>query len=404
MDLEAGLRREPAQKPIPTSSDPALVERIRAEILAGGPITFARFMGLALYDPEFGYYQVAEERPGRGGDFLTAPETHPIFGAAIARQLSEIWERLGRPARFVLREYGAGSGTLGLTILEALAGRGRLGRVAGSPGLAAAIRYAPIEINRHRKATLVERLGAAGFGAMIEPDLPPEQAEVGAVLANEFLDALPVHRVRQRGDRLQELFVAWDGTGFVAHAGRPSTPALAARLAADGIRLADGARAEVCLALDGWIAGIAAGIERGAALLIDYGHLAADLYDPKRAGGTLLAYSGHRAHDDWSIAVGRQDLTAHVDFSAVERAAAANGLTRLGLTSQAEFLIGVGTDELLDGIRSDPATTMEEWLAVRSAMGRLLDPKAMGGFRLSLLGRHLPNDPPLSGLSFRLPG
>ncbi len=403
MDFEAGLRRAAPPGEIPTEGEPALVERIRAEIVRRGPMTFARFMDVALYDPEHGYYRSAAERPGRGGDFLTAPEIHPIFGAAIARQLVEIWERLDRPERFVLREYGAGSGTLGLTVLEALAGRGRLGRVAGSPGLAAAIRYTPIEVNPQRLFTLTERFAAAGLKRHLELDVPPDRPEVGVVLANEFLDALPVHRVRQRGDELQELFVAWDGAGFVPHAGRPSTADLAARLAADGVRLGDGARAEICLALDGWVAEVAAGLAHGAALIIDYGLPAAELYGPARGDGTLMAYSGQQAHDDWSVAVGRQDLTAHVDLTALDRAGATNGLSLVGETSQAEFLVGVGTDELFESIRSDPDTKMEDWLAVRSSMGRLLDPKAMGGFRVTILGRDLPNDPPLAGLSFHLP-
>jgi SAM-dependent MidA family methyltransferase len=403
MGFEADLRRGPEPSPLPTEGEPALVERIRAEIEEAGPMTFARFMELALYDPELGYYRVAVERPGREGDFLTAPETHPIFGAAIARQLVEIWERLGQPDRFVMREYGAGSGTLGLTILEALAGRGRLGRVVGSPGLAAAIRYAPIEINPHRRAALAERLAAAGFEAHLVVDLPPDRPEVGVVLANEFLDALPVHRVRQSGDELSELFVAWGGAAFIERAGPPSTPGLAARLEADGVRLGDGAQAEICLALDDWIREISEGLERGVALIVDYGHPAVELYGPERAAGTLMAYRGHRVHADWSVAVGRQDLTAHVDFSAVGRAALANGLTPLGLTRQAEFLVGVGTEELLDAIRSDADTTMEEWLAVRSSIGRLLDPRAMGGFRVSILGRDLPSDPSLTGLAFHLP-
>ncbi len=402
MDLEAGLRRIPDPGPIPTESEPALVERIRTEIAATGPLTFARFMELALYDPDLGYYRVLDERPGRAGDFLTAPGIHPIFGAAIARQLIEIWERLGRPDPFTLREYGAGSGELGLTILESLAGRGALGRVAGAAGLAAAIRYAPIEINPYRRTALVERLAAAGFGSVVTVDLPADRPAVGAVLANEFLDALPVHRVSQVADRLLELYVDWDGAGFVDRLGQPSTRDLEARLTADGVTLRDGATAEICLEIDGWMAEIAAGLERGVALIVDYGYPAAELYGETHADGTLLAYSGHRAHADWAVGVGRQDLTAHVDFSALERAAASRGLTQLGLTSQAEFLVGVGTDELLDAVRSDPGTTMEDWLAVRSALGRLLDPRAMGGFRVCVLARDLPVDPPLAGLSFRL--
>ena len=126
-------------------------------------------------------------------------------------------------------------------------------------------------------------------------------------------------------------------------------------------------------------------------LVIDYGHPAAELYGPTRAAGTLLAYSGHRVHDDWALAVGRQDLTAHVDFSALDRAARAAGLTPLGLTSQAEFLVGAGMDELLEAIRSDPTTTMEDWLAVRSAVARLLDPRAMGGFGSACSGAAWPS-------------
>ena len=113
-------------------------------------MTFARFMELALYDPEDGYYRSAAERPGRTGDFLTAPETHPIFGAAIARQLDEVWHRMGEPASFLLREYGAGSGALGWPSSGARGGQGPGGSAAASPGLSGAIRYGPIEINEHR--------------------------------------------------------------------------------------------------------------------------------------------------------------------------------------------------------------------------------------------------------------
>lgn len=403
MDLEAGFRRDPAREPIPTDSEPALVERIRAEISAAGPMTFARFMELALYDPELGYYRVATQRPGRAGDFLTAPETHPIFGATIARQLHEVWRRLDRPNRFVVREYGAGSGTLAVAILDALAGRGRLGRIAGSPGLAAAIRYAPVEVNQHRLDELVRRVETAGSGAALDLDLEPDRPETGAVIANEFLDALPVHRVVGRTEgRLAELFVDWDGTGFVELAGEPSTPALAERFAAAGIVLADGARGEVCLELDGWASQVSSGLAGGAVVVIDYGHPAADLYGPTRAAGTLLAYSGHRVHDDWAVAVGRQDLTAQVDFSALDRAARATGLSSLGQTSQAEFLVGAGMNDLLEAIRADPTTTMEDWLAVRSSVARLLDPRAMGGFRVGLYGRGLLGEAALAGLSFHL--
>ena len=400
--LEAGLRRATGPEPLPTDGEPRLVARIHEEIDRAGPMTFARFMELALYEPGLGYYRVAAKRPGRTGDFLTAPETHPIFGAALARQLDEIHRRLGRPGRFVVREYGAGGGALGLTILQALAGGGPFGRVAGSPALVGAMRYAPIELNEHRRAELMGELTAAGFGAILEPDLVPGTPETGVVLANEFLDALPVHRVVRRAGGLRELFVGRMGDAFVEVERATSTPALAARLAAEGIALREGARAEVCLELDGWVEEVAAGLVRGAAIVIDYGHPAAELYGPDRSTGTLRAYAAHQVHDDWARAVGRQDLTAHVDFSALESAARVVGLDPLGLTSQAEFLMGAGLEELLEAIRSEPATTVEAWLETRSGVRRLLDPRGLGGFRVAILGRGLDGEPPLRGLGYRL--
>jgi len=400
--LEAGFRRAPGPQPPPSEGEPRLVARIQDEIDRAGPITFARFMELALYEPGLGYYRVATARPGRAGDFLTAPETHPIFGAALARQLDEIHRRLGRPGRFVVREYGAGGGVLGLTILQALTAAEPFGRVAGSAELIGAIRYAPIELNEHRRAELVSELTAAGFGAHLEPNLAPETPEVGVVVANEFLDALPVHRVVGRTGGLRELFVGRVGNAFVEVEGESSTPALAARLAAEGVVLGEGSRAEVCLELDGWGDVVAAGLVRGVAIVIDYGHPAAELYGPDRSTGTLRAYAAHHVHDDWARSVGRQDLTAHVDFSALEAAARAAGLEPLGLTSQAEFLMGAGLDELLEAIRSDPATTMEAWLETRSGIRRLLDPRGLGGFRVAILGRGVEAEPPLRGLAYRL--
>lgn len=377
--FEAGLRRTAAPGPLPTESEPALLEQIRAEISASGPLTFARFMEIALYDPDHGYYRSATERPGRAGDFLTAPETHPIFGAAVARRLDAAWRQLGRPNPFVLREYGAGSGTLAATILAGL-------RVDGS-GLIDAIVYDPVEINAHRRAEIRARLGPQAVRARDET--PPRFT--GAVLANEFLDALPVHRVEQRGGRLQERFVDWDETAstLAERPSEPSTPALEERLQRDGVALADGQVAEICLGLGPWLAEVDSGLERGLVLVIDYGHRAPALYDPGRVGGSLRAYAGQRAHADPFIAVGRQDLTAHVDLGALEAIALDLGFDLLGDRSQAEFLVDCGLEELVDRVRSSPATTLEEWLAVRSAIARLLDPGALGGFRAVQFGRGL---------------
>ena len=225
----------------------------------------------------------------------------------------------------------------------------------------------------------------------------------GFLLANEVLDALPTHRVVVREGRLREILVGIGEGAFVDVEADPSTPALAARLADEGVTLADEQHAEISLAVDGWVAAAAAALRRGVLLLIDYGHPAADLYDPlRRRDGTLRAYLRHRVHDDPYLHVGRQDLTAHVDVTAVERAASAAGLTHLGTTTQAELLVGLGTEGLLTAIQADPATTMEAYLAVRSALIRLLDPAAMGRFRVMAFGRGWPEGAPLAGLAYRL--
>jgi SAM-dependent MidA family methyltransferase len=393
MEPRIELRREAGPDIEAVGQDDALVERIRAEIAATGPMTFARFMDLALYDPDGGYYRSDAARPGRGGDFLTAPEAHPIFGAALARALDEVWIRLGRPDRFVVREHGAGEGALAEGILSGLANSGS--------GLATAIRYQPIEIDPRRLESFRDRLADAGFGDVAEP--ADDGPIVGCVLANEVLDALPVHRVGVRGGELRERFVDLLEDALGDAWGPPSSPALAARLDAAGIALAEGQSAEVCLALDDWIRVAAAGLDRGLMLLIDYGAPAVDLYDPtRRRDGTLRAYLRHTVHDDPYAHIGRQDLTAHVDITATERAAHAAGLTTVGMTTQAEFLVGVGTEDLLRSIQTDPATTMAGYLEVRSALMRMLDPAAMGRFRVMAFGRDWPVGPPLAGLAYRV--
>uniref|UniRef100_A0A7C3AM76 SAM-dependent methyltransferase n=2 Tax=Thermorudis TaxID=1649508 RepID=A0A7C3AM76_9BACT len=372
-----------------TGGNPELVELIRAEIEQRGPMTFARFMELALYHPEHGYYRTAL-RAGRGGDFLTAPEAHPIFGWTLARQLDELWRLLDRPVPFTLREYGPGAGTLVLTLLEGLA-RDR------SP-LVDALRYQPVERSPAALAALSDRLAAAGFQHLLEE---PEARTpfTGAVLANEFLDALPFHRVVRRGNQLLELFVDWGEEGFVEIPGPLSTPALAASLEASGARLAEGQVTEVNLEMERWAAEVARALERGYVLVFDYGYPAAERYDPDRfPRGTLKTYQSHTAGDDPFRAVGEQDITAHVDFTALERAARQHGLALLGLTTQAEFLANAGIGELLVELQSRPETTLEGYLAARAAAMYLIDPNGMGRFRVMVIGKRVASAPLLRGL------
>lgn len=398
MGLVPGFRRIPPPGPLP-ESDPVLVAKLRDEIRVGGPIPFARFMEVALYDPERGYYAGESARPGREGDFLTAPETHPIFGHVLARALAGAWAAMDRPDPFTVVEYAAGSGALALAIMEGL-------RRDGSP-LFDALRYLPVEIAEARRAELAVRLADAGFAdRLILPSASPESTApiVGCVLANELLDALPFHRVEMRDGRLREVLVGWDdaAAAFVDVAAEPSTPALAGRLLDEGIELADGQRAEIRLGEETWIATAADALEGGIVLILDYGHEASDLYAPSRRSGTLRTYLRHMVASDPYGRVGRQDITAHVDLTALVRAGERAGLRHLGTARQSSFLVGSGLGDLLSAIQADPATTLAEYTAVRSAVVRMLDPLATGGFAVVGFGRDVPPDV-LPGLAWRLP-
>jgi SAM-dependent MidA family methyltransferase len=380
-----------------------LLDAISAEIRERGPITFARFMELALYDPARGYYRSPNARPGRAGDFLTAPEAHPIFGRALARFASGVHEALGAPSTFVVREFGAGEGALAAPLVEALFRGARPPADPGSRGSPPPrnIRYLVDEVEPRRVEAVRERLAGLGLppgsvGVTTDDGAPIE----GLAIANEVLDALPTHRVVVRSGELREVCVGLgeDG-GLVDVETEPTNPAISARLSEEGVVLRDDQRAEVCLAVDDWVARAAAGLRRGVLLVIDYGHPAAELYDGARRGaGTLATYRGHRVGDDPYRAVGRQDLTAHVDVTAVERAAAAAGLDRLAVITQDSFLARLGVGDLLVAEQTRPGASMQSYLEARAALLRMIDPAAMGRFRVVVVGRGVPVDADIPGL------
>jgi SAM-dependent MidA family methyltransferase len=371
------------------SSNPDLVEELRRCIEREGRITFADFMRTALYHPTYGYYVNETARPGRGGDFLTAPEAHPIFGYTLARQIAQLADLLGRPQPFTVREYGAGAGTLAWALLEGLH--------VERPDLLADLRYEPVEINPARLSELRRTLIDEGFEAQLG-EAGPEPIS-GCILANEFLDALPVHQVAMQDGVLVERYVVWRDGWFAEESGPPSTPDLERYLAAGGIELAEGHIAEINLELAEWIGMIATQLERGYVLLIDYGYRSEKLFGTDYREGTLRAYYQHTVSDDPFRAVGHQDLTAHVDFSALERAARAHGLCVLGLTTQADFLSSAGIGELLVAAQQWEGMTFDDYIALRSAVIRMIEPGAMGRFRVLILGRDVPAEEPLIGLS-----
>jgi SAM-dependent MidA family methyltransferase len=271
-------------------------------------------------------------------------------------------------------------------------------RAEGS-GLMRSLRYEPAEWNSSRAAAVRERVREAGFGDAVRDDIG--ERLTGCVLANELLDAFPVHRVTQLDGGLREIFVTWRDGWFADEPREPSTGELAGYLESAGVRLADGQQAEINLRAPAWIRSVAGELKRGYLLLIDYGHAASELFGPRRFRGTLLAYRGHQVSDDPYAAVGEQDLTSHVDLSAVESAARHAGLHVVGRTSQAEFLTALGLGELLDRLGRATGTDPAEYIAARAAVLRFLDPRATGAFAVLGFGRDVPAEP-LRGFSFQL--
>jgi SAM-dependent MidA family methyltransferase len=372
----------------------ALADSIRAEIEAGGPITFARFMERALYDPARGYYVTAVSRPTRSGDFLTAPELHPIFGQTLARQIDEMWRLMDQPDPFLVREYGAGSGALLLALLDGLL------RI-DSP-LAATVRYDPIDFARQR-ALIEDRLTEAGRQSQLLRVADDHVIHAGVVIANEYLDALPVHRVINLHGELRELYVAWRNERLTEVAGPMSDERVARWFTNAGITLAEGQRAEANLAMLDWIDGLTRDLEHGFAVVIDYGAGAGELYGPDHPTGTIRAFAGQRVSSDVLGEPGSRDITASVDFDALEGQARACGFSVVGRRRTNEFLLAAGLDDVYEQARAAAENDWEESLLLRSAITRLLDSNALGGYQVSVLARNVPTDPTLSGFQ-PLPG
>lgn len=377
------------------TGNPHLIAAIRAAIVAaGGQVTFAEYMRLALAHPAYGYYAAGRGAPGRAGaDFLTAPETSPFFGRCLAVQIAECWRLLGESEAFAIWEPGAGAGTLAHTALNALA--------TDAPGAYAACVWwlddlaSPALARAHDSLRAHEAAGHIGWGA-------PPIGFTGLALTNEFADALPVHRVRITADRLQEQYVGWNDAGgrFADAWDAPSTAALASHFAAEDVTLAEGQIAEVSLAASAWIAAVATRLGQGYVVTIDYGDEAAALYRPGRfPDGSLICYRAHTANREPFTYVGEQDMTAHVDFTALTRAGTAAGLTALGLTTQAALLASLGLGEMLY-MATQTATSAPAYVMQRNAAVRLIEPGAMGRFRVLFAGKAVPSTP-LVGLRER---
>ncbi|HEY9900767.1 MAG TPA: SAM-dependent methyltransferase [Pantanalinema sp.] len=320
---------------------------------ADGVMTFRTFMELALYHPEGGYYTRPEMRVGAGGDFHTSPTIHPAFGQCLARQLRQLWERLGRPDDLCLLEMGAGSGQLADQILEALAGvRGGWKRV----------RYAILERSpalRERQQELLSPHKEALTWVDSLEALSPAGQWTGIVFSNELFDAFPVHRVIGLAQGFAEIGVMRGKNGRWRQVGiEPTTPRLAETLSRLGVTLQEGQQAEVNLDAQDWMNELGAWLGRGFLVTVDYGSEAERVYAPHRKKGTIRGFFKQMASEDPLAHPGEQDLTSDVDFTSLIAAGEGAGLRTLGVVPQGVFLTHLGIREIEKQILKGVKTTL----------------------------------------------
>ena len=352
----------PSPEPQALATSRALLDRIGAELAAAGNwISFARYMELALHEPGLGYYAAGARKLGAGGDFITAPELSPLFGRTLARQLAQILE----PGEAVL-EFGAGSGALAEVLISELKD----------------FEYRILETSPELRQRQQQRLG----DRVQWLDRLPERFS-GVMLANEVVDAMPVHAlawtragILERGVCANEGQLAWSDR---------AADGLVFSLARDiPVELPPSGRYESELAVFArlWMRSLGRLLERGAILVIDYGFPAREYFHPQRSMGTLACHYRHHVHADPFYLPGLQDITAHVDFSALARAAAESGLQTLGYASQAQFLVNCGITDLLG--RENPHDA-KRYLPAAAAAQKLLSPAEMGElFKVLAVGKH----------------
>lgn len=405
-------------------------ETIRARIRASGRITFAEFMALALYGP--GGYYTQGQPIGAAGDYYTSPKAHPAFGALIALQIEQMWRLLGSPATFHVAEAGAGDGTLATDIVgfashldpgfrEALAyvaldahprpgapldpdppphlppTPSFTGQGEGSPPRSA--RLAP-ETKEGVGIVATDRLASVRW--LKTADFPLRDL-IGCILSNELVDALPVHRVAVHGGRLVEAYVALQGGSFTEVWDEPSTTRLAERLAGDRAELTgqgegcparnarpapktEGWEGEVALTAAAWMGAAAHSLRRGYALTIDYGDESDRLYTMERAKGTLTSYYRHAQQTNLYARPGRQDITAHANFTTLIESGLPEGLRPVSLMTQGEFLRNLGIEAFLDHAAAAAAQGRADLTGLRG----LIRPDGLGNFRVLIQAKNAP--------------
>ena len=360
------------------ASHPELSKAL-SHALENGPIPFRRFMEIALYHPQGGYYCRESSRIGPGGDFYTSPHQSPWLGRMIAPLIGKIRRSMDEPPSLPVWEYGPGEGWLAFDILESVRSSKTL--------LHQAIAYTFAEQSPQARARIREKFQDSDEVRFADPSRYPPAGFEGVVLAHEFLDALPVHALIQRGSHLKERYVARSGERLQFCEGPLSDEHLRDWFSDLDIRLSRGQMAEVNLCAFDWVNEVARRMERGAILIFDYGFSARVLYGSTRPDGALRGYRDHTLVDDVLSRPGETDLTTHVDFTSILRAATTHGMKLAGFTDQARFLLGAGLSQALEKAagEDDEKTRRER----QSVMG-IMDPTGLGGaIKVMLLSKNL---------------
>ncbi len=337
-----------------------LASLIAHEIERDGPMAFSRYMEMALYEPGLGYYAAGLRKFGEQGDFITAPELTPLFGMTIAEQLAPVLRETGGD----VLEFGAGSGRLAVDLLR------ELQRLDALPS-----QYYILELSaelRHRQAQTINTELPDLAGRVQWLDALPGPGFEGVMLANEVLDAMPVSLFRTGENGVSELYVELKDGQF-AFVMQPADAQLAGRV--ESLQLPDGYQSEINQRGEAWVAELAGILAQGMILLFDYGFPQREYYMSDRAEGTLMCHYRHRSHANPLILPGLQDITAHVDFSAMAQAALAAGLSVSGYANQASFLLSLG---LLDKMQARRDASQQQVLNDAQAVKKLTMPQEMG--------------------------
>ena len=353
-----------------------LQRQILDRIHTAGPLPFAAFMSIALYDPRYGYYARGEARTGWSGHFLTAPELDPAFGELWARAFRSVWDACGRPDDFEIVEIGPGEGGFAAAVLDAI-----------DTDFQRAVTYRLVERAPNVTERQRARLGAHPNAVWTRSIAELPAIRHGCVFANEVLDNLPVHLIEFAEGRMWELCVG-DDDGELAFVRRPpSNPEVGDWVERMGIVPKNGSIVEVTLAAESLVTHTTTRLQRGALFFVDYGAEATEL---ARRGGTLVAYSSEGADADVLRRPGERDITAHANWTSVRGALERAGLTVRGPTTQRDFLRDLGVSEIDATLKSEHAAALAEQrgadavraLSRRHALSALLDAHGLGGLQV----------------------